>query len=196
MIKRLCGFLLISALFITACVTVNIYFPAAAAEEAADKIIQDIQRTPSVDQTPEPEARRLYRTTIGFNTLLNLGISSAYASANLNIDTPEIRRLKASMQKRFAELKPYYDKGWVGLTRDGLIAVRTMNEVPLRDRNRLQNLVEAENNDRKALYRAIAVANGQPEWQDEIQATFAERWIGNAQKGWYFETPQGQWKQK
>jgi hypothetical protein len=31
---------LMSALFLTACVTINIYFPAAAAEKVADEIIQ------------------------------------------------------------------------------------------------------------------------------------------------------------
>ncbi len=34
---------LLGVLFLTACVTINIYFPAAAAEQVADEIIQDIQ---------------------------------------------------------------------------------------------------------------------------------------------------------
>ena len=33
----------LTALLLTACVTINIYFPAAAAENAADEIIKDIQ---------------------------------------------------------------------------------------------------------------------------------------------------------
>lgn len=32
----------VSALVLSACVTINIYFPAAAAEKAADKIIDDV----------------------------------------------------------------------------------------------------------------------------------------------------------
>ncbi|HTY99280.1 MAG TPA: hypothetical protein VMB75_05570 [Rhodocyclaceae bacterium] len=32
-------------LLLTACVTINIYFPAAAAEKAADKIIDEIWHT-------------------------------------------------------------------------------------------------------------------------------------------------------
>ena len=32
----------LSALLLTACVTINIYFPAAAAEKAADKIIGEV----------------------------------------------------------------------------------------------------------------------------------------------------------
>lgn len=34
--------LVISAIFLSACVTINIYFPAAAAEKAADKIIEEV----------------------------------------------------------------------------------------------------------------------------------------------------------
>jgi len=37
--------MLLSALLLGACVTINIYFPAAAAEKAADEIIKDIQKT-------------------------------------------------------------------------------------------------------------------------------------------------------
>lgn len=32
---------------LTACVTINIYFPAAAAEKAADKVIDEIWQTPA-----------------------------------------------------------------------------------------------------------------------------------------------------
>jgi len=31
-----------ASLFLSACVTINIYFPAAAAEKAADKIIEEV----------------------------------------------------------------------------------------------------------------------------------------------------------
>lgn len=34
--------LLLGALGVSACVTINIYFPAAAAEKAADKIIDEV----------------------------------------------------------------------------------------------------------------------------------------------------------
>lgn len=34
--------LLLAVLSLTACVTINIYFPAAAAEKAADKIIEEV----------------------------------------------------------------------------------------------------------------------------------------------------------
>jgi hypothetical protein len=36
------SFVIIAALGLTACVTINVYFPAAAAEKAADKIIDEV----------------------------------------------------------------------------------------------------------------------------------------------------------
>lgn len=43
-------------LALSACVTINIYFPAAATEKAADKIIDEIwQAQPNASTTPTPE---------------------------------------------------------------------------------------------------------------------------------------------
>jgi hypothetical protein len=37
---------------LTACVTINIYFPAAAAEKAADKIIDEVWQMQGKDKQP------------------------------------------------------------------------------------------------------------------------------------------------
>lgn len=37
---------LVALVSLAGCVTINIYFPAAAAEKAADKIIDEVWRTP------------------------------------------------------------------------------------------------------------------------------------------------------
>ncbi len=41
------------ALALSACVTINIYFPAAAAEKAADKIIDEVWQTRKADKPAE-----------------------------------------------------------------------------------------------------------------------------------------------
>ncbi len=110
----------------------------------------------------------------------------AQAAANMEIDTPAITALKASMQARHSQLLPHYSTGAVGLTNDGLIAVRDATAVPLKDRGGINSLVSAENADRSALYKEIAKANGHPEWEGEVRQTFAERWVGKAQGGWYY----------
>ncbi|HQW19748.1 MAG TPA: hypothetical protein PLI90_03625 [Rhodocyclaceae bacterium] len=50
-------FLLLAVLGLTACVTINIYFPAAAAEKVADKIIDEVwQIEKGKDSAKKPEA--------------------------------------------------------------------------------------------------------------------------------------------
>ena len=56
--------------------------------------------------------------------------------------------------------------------------------------------VADENRDRQAVYREIAVANGHPEWEAQIRATFAKEWIQKARAGWYYQDASGAWKKK
>lgn len=187
----------LSALLLTACVTINIYFPAAAAEKAADEIIRDIQGiTP---QKTEPKASlpdwqvSMYQL---IDAAINVVVSPAQAAeADLNIDSAEIRRLRATMESRFPSLQPLYAAGFIGIQADGLLAVRDAASVPLKDRNQVNRLVAAENADRQSLYQAIANANGHPDWAAQIKSTFAARWVSNAQAGWWYQSS-GSWKQK
>lgn len=120
----------------------------------------------------------------------------AAAQANLEINTPAIAALQRSMQQRHALLQPLYASGAVGLTREGNVALRDANAVPLAQRAQVNALVAAENADRGSLYREIAQANKHPEWENEIRATFAQRWIDRAQAGWYVQAPGGAWTKK
>lgn len=117
------------------------------------------------------------------------------AAADLEVNTPAISALKNSMQARHAQLSPHYNSGAVGLTADGLIAVRDATAVPLKDRGGINTLVAAENADRNALYKEIAAGNGHPEWAGEIRSTFASRWVDKAQSGWYYQSA-GAWVKK
>ena len=115
----------------------------------------------------------------------------ALAAADLELNTPAIAALKGSMQQRHGQLAAFYASGAVGLTRDGLIAVKEASAVALKDRQSLNSLVAAENNDRNALYKEIATANGHAEWEAEIRSTFAQRWVQKAQSGWWYQDANG-----
>jgi uncharacterized protein YdbL (DUF1318 family) len=122
--------------------------------------------------------------------------SAADAQPNLKIDTPAIAALRKSLRERHAQLAPLYASGAVGLTRDGSIGLHDANAVPLAQRAQLNAMIAEGNQDRAALYREIARANGRPEWENEIRATFAQRWIERAPQGWYYQNPSGAWVQK
>jgi hypothetical protein len=121
---------------------------------------------------------------------------AAAAEPNIDISSPAVQQIKASMESRHGSLAPHYGSGAVGLTHDGMVAVRDANAVPLAERNNVKKLVADENADRSALYREIAVANGHPEWEGDIRKTFAERWVAKAQSGWFYQDGSGAWAQK
>jgi uncharacterized protein len=199
--------LLACCLALSACVTINVYFPAAAAEKAADKIIEDVwggDKQPSDSATKREDDKQTAVRDAGAErvllaaaaSVLNFIVAPAHAQADLNIATPAVRQLTQSMEARHGQLKKYYDAGSIGLTRDGLVQVRDQNLVPLPERNAVRKLVAEENADRTNLYREIAAANGHPEWEADIRTTFAERWASKAAGGWYFQDASGAWKQK
>ncbi|MBU1192274.1 MAG: YdbL family protein [Gammaproteobacteria bacterium] len=204
--------LLALLIFVTACVTINVYFPAAAAQEAADRIINRVYGTegegeapvepaapaqPQPQPQPQPQSNNdgLFMPVLA--SALDWLIAPAEAAEpNIDIKSPAIQSITAGMEARHPSLAPHYASGAVGMTRDGQIVARDLNSIPLRDRSRVQQLIADENKDRTALYSEIARANGHPEWGDEIRATFARRWVANAPGGWWYQDAGGGWKQK
>lgn len=132
--------------------------------------------------------------------LLLLGLmllsATSFAAADLEVNTPAIAAIKASMQARHGRLSTYYASGAVGQTRDGNVAVRDAGAVPLAERQTVNNLVADENRDRGALYREIARANNHPEWEAEVRSTFAQRWRDKAAPGWWVQNGGGAWVRK
>jgi uncharacterized protein YdbL (DUF1318 family) len=188
---------LVLALFAMACVTINVYFPAEAAEKAADRIIRDVYGD-EVDAAQEPQSWNHFEgvPVQQANPVLDWFIPAAHAAADLSVNTPAIRQLKADMEKRHQQLAPYYTSGAVGITNKGQLQIRDQKLVPLKDRNKVKNIVAKENRDRSALYAEIARANSHPEWEAEIRTTFARRWVDNAHSGWWYMDKSGGWKQK
>jgi uncharacterized protein YdbL (DUF1318 family) len=197
--------LLALSCLLAACVTVNVYFPAAAAEQAADRIIDTVTQKSNENPPPKtpPESRVAPREQpvmlAAAGALLSLLIpaAEAQASPNLDVSGPEIRAVTGSMQQRFGQLQKYFASGVIGLTTDGLVAVRDQNAVPLAERAVVTRLVTEDNRDRETLYAELAKANKHPEWEPDIRRTFARRWVERgAQGGWYYQDAGGKWVQK
>jgi uncharacterized protein YdbL (DUF1318 family) len=197
-----------AALLASACVTINVYFPAAAAQKAADRVIDEVwgaQPRP-VAPAPVPASPEVTAPDPGPTSRLEgfavvaldwvVPAARAAEEPDLNVSSPEIKRLTESMEARFNDLAPYFASGAVGLTADGYVAVHDNNLVPLPDRNKVRTLVANETADRAALYREIANANNQPQWEPQIRSVFAKRWIARAQAGWWVQNGDGSWGKK
>jgi uncharacterized protein len=202
--RRVLPLNLLLAVMLAACVTVNVYFPAAAAQTAADQVIDTIMQGPKGSTPPQGQSKpqgsiveppqSILVAAVG--TALNALIPAAQAqSANLDVNTPEVRAIVGALANRNGELRAYFASGAIGLTSDGHVDVRDQNVIPLPERAKVKSLVADENRDRDALYAEVAKANGHPEWKSDIQNTFAQRWIAKADAGTWYQAGGG-WKQK
>jgi len=91
--QRWLGTSLAAALLLTACVTINVYFPAAEAKEAAkefvDKVIGD--DAPATEAKPAPQTpggqggSASLQSRRSFDWLALIGIGSAYAQESADI---------------------------------------------------------------------------------------------------------------
>ena len=185
-----------AALLLTlACVTVNVYFPAAEVQQAADRIVEEVHGSqPSSNQSgAEPKQSMLRRTFRG----IPLFEGEAYAGADIEVSTPNIRALKNSIKERFESLKPLFEKGIVGETNNGLLSIRALEGLSLQEKAEVNKLMKAENSDRESLYSEIAKANElPPDTVSEIKGLFANSWRKNAKKGWWIQEDDGDWMRK
>ncbi|MDE2246786.1 MAG: YdbL family protein, partial [Xanthomonadaceae bacterium] len=134
----------------------------------------------------------------GLAAVLDLLIPAAHAAApDMDISTPEIQSIRASMHSEFeSQVEPLLASGAVGFTANGNIGVRDLAAVPLAQRPQVNQIVASANDQRARLYAAIANANGHPEWEARIRAVFAQTWIQEARPGWYYQDRSGAWKKK
>ena len=188
-----------AALALAACVTINVYFPAAEAKEAAkefvDKVIgEDGQAVPKTEKSGGGMA--MLQRRVDLWSVLGVGSAYAQSAPDITINTPAIRAIQAKMEQRFnSSLRAGFDAGALGFSSDGLVTVRDASKLPLKDRVAINSAVADDNRDRKALYREVAVANGHPEWESQIRDVFARQWVDSARSGWWYQSG-GSWKQK
>ena len=188
---------ILAAFFISACVTVNIYFPAAAVERAAEQIVKETWGGPGEPAQAPPKPQSINRFSPLRLAALNFVGEASAQEADINVSNPATRALKDSIKQRSNAIKPYMDRGNIGIGQDGLLRIRSTDGLNLKERAETQQLVEAENRDREALYAEIAKANNiSKENLPKIKSIFAKTWIDQAQPGWWIQESQGNWKRK
>ena len=194
----------VAAIALTACVTINVYFPAAEAKEAAKEFVEKVigDEAAQDDDAGGGDGgmamlmRSIDMPRIEPLALVGIGTAHAQGQPDITIRTPAIQAIQSRMASRFdSTLSAHFDSGALGFTSDGLVTVRDAGKLELKDRVKVNQAVADQNRDAKAVYREVAVANGHPEWESRIRAVFAKQWIDSAHKGWWYQSGGG-WKQK
>lgn len=181
------------------CVTINVYFPEAAAQKAADRFIGTVIDQGNAPAAQDQDGKPAKKDGQPSAMLLDLLIPAAQAAErpDIRIQNPTTEAIRGRMRARFqSTLQTLLNSGAVGFTKDGLVAMRDATKVPLSLRAQANAAVADENRDRNALYREVASANNHPEWEAQIRATFAKGWIERAHAGWYYQDASGAWKRK
>ena len=196
MVKKVKSLTFIAVALLSACVTVNIYFPAAAVQKAADEIVDNVrgmQEQPKPDKKPDTQSW-LYKEPVKFN----IGPKDAYAQTiNIVVSTPAIRSLNQSLKSRFPLLSPFYGRGNIGESNSGLLETRNTDGLGLKDRADLARLVDQENNDRMSLYKEILNANNlDTQSLPQVRKIFANSWRIKSLPNWWVQNDNGQWEKK
>lgn len=209
---RKSAFLFAFALALLAgCVTINVYFPAAAAQQAADKVISNILGPDVAAPSSAPPASSAQPAASGgasdkrgseplamrvLDALVPVA-NAAESQPDLTVHTPQIDAIQARMRTRFqSTLRGLLDSGAIGFTHNGDVAIHDAAKIALPERAQAQQAVAAENADRAELYKQIAVANGHPEWASRMREAFAKQWIDRAHAGWFYQDASGNWQKK
>jgi hypothetical protein len=175
--KPLLIFFLVTLIYLFACVTINIYFPAEKVESVATEIVDDIRghRSGEEEKSPQGDKNSLLQ-----RTLLALATSTAWAQEVTTVSNPTIRSLKARMKSRYGQMKPFYKTGMLKEKNNGYASLGKVKGLRLKEKRDLKNLVDAENRDRKRLYLEVAKAlkiNPIDDAQiDKVARIFAKEW--------------------
>lgn len=186
-------------LFCFSCLTINIYFPEAEVQKAAEEIVNEIRK-----EAEEKEKKDKDALMTEIDPMMGSGdesfslVPSPYAQEEVTeVTTPKIRALIQSMKERFPKIKPFFEKGNVGEGNDGFIHIRNETGLNLKEKSTLRSLHKDENNDRKNLYAEVAKAKDIKSSQiEKIQGVFARKWIKEALPGWWVQKESGEWVKK
>jgi uncharacterized protein YdbL (DUF1318 family) len=191
---RMIGAALAALLFVGACVTVNVYFPAAEVEKTAEEIVSDVysqdEKQPGTEAKPE-NSSSLMRSLLALVT-----VAEAHAQTATSVSNATIRGLKQQIASNHSQLLPFYQGGNLGITNTGLLDIRSTDGLSVSQIGTLRRLVSADNQARSQLYREVAAALKVDASQvGRIQGIFAQEWQGQAGKGWWIQQGSA-WKRK
>lgn len=134
--------------------------------------------------------QRFFRLWTIFTTIALMAVGTSSRAeppdAEINIASGAVVTIKKSLADRHRTLIQHFESGVIGLTDDGLVALRDGNGLSGESRAALDSLVADDNKDRATLYREIARVNGRPDWESHWRKVFAQRWIDRAPAGWYY----------
>ena len=199
--RKVIGSALALVFIIVSCavITVNIYFPEKAVQEAYKNLEKELMKTDAKKPEGKPESSLRFEF-----------IPSAYAQeenladriAEIIKKMPDVVNAYKEMGARIADTERLRDTGAVGEGNKGLLVVRGKTLTPDDEK-----IVKMENEDRKTVMKGMAKAiiriNRVPENEENLNQVmpqaieqFASIRRDSAKKGWWIQDTNGNWTKK
>ena len=185
-------------------VNVNVYFPAKDVKDAYGILEQEL--TPEQGRPSEKPPEEKPQSAIKFEL-----VTSAYAEepdlakkiAEIVRKMPDVVNAYKNIGARLGDLDKMRESGAVGEGRDGMLAIRDEKLLTPDQRT----IMAAVNTDRKTIIRGMAKAiiriNRAPENEQNLNQVmpeaveqFAAHRRDTAKKGWWIQSPEGDWARK
>ncbi|WP_029898332.1 DUF1318 domain-containing protein [Desulfohalovibrio reitneri] len=181
----------LALLFAAACVTVNIYFPAAKVEKTADEIVSDVYG----QERAQPEGEQESSLAVMLASLFT--VAEAHAQEATSVSNAAIRGLKDELRQNNKKLQPYFRQGAVGIGNDGMLHLRDTSGLSLKDKATVRQLVQRDNQTRRQLYKEVSRAlNIDPSQEGKVADIFADKWRSEAPSGYPVQSDGGSWSVK
>ena len=171
---------------LSSCVTVNVNFPEGAVQKAADDYVRELYKSKQKSGSEPSQPSGFFEFSI---------ISTAQA-ADFKISSDESRQIMERQKERIEDLDKYKEKGVIGETSEGLVAIYKDDKLSALEKKKVQKLVSDENQDRESLYSDIVKTNGM---NDSSKAGVREKFFQSFKSASPTGTPikeGGAWKQK
>lgn len=187
-------------LTLTSCLTVNVFveFPEEQVRRAAQEIEGEVggaaAETPS---EPAEGSSSVWPRLPGIR--FAFGATQAWAQGSVNIDlkksSPELKRLIASRVKRATDVYELLGRGVVAEGSDGTLVYKSgFEKMPPPVQEPVKKIAEAENLDRRGIYKEIARLNDiDQEMIGKVGEIFAEQRRLYLKPGMFFADKKGQW---
>lgn len=181
-------------ILVAACVTVNIYFPAAEVRRDAEQIVNDVY-SDLEEENGAKKAPGAGQESSLLRYLVNVfGPATAHAQDVTATSNAAIRGLKERISQNLQQLAPFLNKGNVGIDQNGYLALRDTGGMAVPDVAKVRQLIGSDKGLRDQLYAEVARARNTDQ-VDKVREIFAEMWRGQARPGWYVQQG-GSWTRK
>lgn len=178
----------LALLLVTACVTVNIYFPAAEIKKDAENVVKRVyglegETQPGTEAPKEGSFLELFAPT------------EAFAQDYQSFSNSVTRGIEQQLGQVYQQLQPYYAAGNVGLDSSGFAALRDKGGLNMQQVGEINRLVNQDRSLKTQLYQEKAKAAQTPDKVGQVQGIYADVWKSYAAPGTWVQNG-GSWGQK